>query len=1036
MLAGNRTAWIAADLDNHDGTKDPEEDVQKVVQVAQALEIPLFVFSSNSNQGFHIYIFFQEPIAAKKARALILTLLARAGVDVSHRRDKEGSFDCVFPKQDTLRGGEIGNLIALPYFGQAITERAATLLIDPLTMKQAGDDPGANLDHFIESVKRIPEDDVDALLLEMGAVTKGQPEEPAVDSGASMSDLPARIQKCTFLRHCAESAASLSEPEWYLMVCILAREYGGPELIHDLSKPYPGYSPEETRQKIMHSLMDQPGPITCRKIKETYDCGRDCGVASPSFLLRRSNSAQGHPGDEDIESALAAFLESAEQEDAEAPLSAAPFLAKLPTREDIKWRQRFKAILGSKLNLNYLAGAIKEERRNLKEEKRKREGEQSSLPTIQVDLHQMRTSSELSLDALKKANDPPFLFVRAGELVRIRTNERGEPFIEPLSESAMRGHLARAADYVIFKNEGFFPTPPPMELVRDILSLPSWDLPPLDSIIETPTLRRDGSILGKPGYDIQTRLYYVATPGFRIPQLSDKPTRDDAQAACQFFLQEVLPDFPFADETSRANVLGLILTAMIRHTISGKVPLALIDAPQAGTGKSLLAEIISLTATGRPSPMTTAPMNRMGNDDEEWRKRITSILRMGTGLVIIDNLEGTLESPSLAAALTVDTWSDRILGKSENIILPQRATWIATGNNIRLGGDLPRRCYWIRLDAKMARPWERTEYRHKDLTGWVAQNRGMLVASLLCMARAWFVAGKPGPNIREIGGFEAWTRTIGGILEFAGVTGFLANLHELYDTSDEGSQQWQAFLENWHAAYGSRAITVNEFADDISIPIDEYTPRETAARIRALRDTLPERLPESFSRSLGSFKVVLGKALSKKVGVRLPNGVYLERASDDAHSKVARWRVVRICQDDRCGGFPNEGSGGKIIDFTSKNTTSAGDAGDGSSPSQVRTDHPPETGFSTEKGGTDEECKSKTSPASPAAGMKSMQDPNVTHAGDPPAEAEDLVRCGACSNFDGRWCVAKRSWNGRRGQEADPLHRRSSHCNERGRKRA
>jgi len=34
--------------------------------------------------------------------------------------------------------------------------------------------------------------------------------------------------------------------------------------------------------------------------------------------------------------------------------------------------------------------------------------------------------------------------------------------------------------------------------------------------------------------------------------------------------------------------------------------------------------------------------------------------------------------------------------------LPQRATWMATGNNLHVGGDLARRCYWIRLDAGMA----------------------------------------------------------------------------------------------------------------------------------------------------------------------------------------------------------------------------------------------------------------------------------------------------------------------------------------------
>lgn len=1030
MLPGDLTAWVAADLDNHDGTKDPAADLEKIVQMARSLSIPLSIFSSSSGKGFHVYLFFEEPVPAGKARNLLLSFLKWTKVDISHRLDKLGSFDCVFPKQDKLKSGEIGNLIALPYFGQAMKDRNATLLIDPDTVEAFGQDWEENLNFFVERLQKIPEAMVDTLHGEMGVLQEKRGSDAVRAMRGSIPDLPSRMMECGFLSHCVEDASTLSEPDWYLMICILAREYGGPALIHEISKPYPDYSQEETQAKISHALMDQPGPITCRRIKESYDCGRDCGVPTPLSLLRQTRGQGCDLDEEEIEAALSGFLKDAEEGDTEAPFSASPLLARLPKRQDIKWRLRFKNALGSKLNLNFLAGAIKGEHRSAGKINWEEENDPSDLPRINVGLGQMRILSAVALNALKASNDPPYLFVRGGELVRIRTNERGEPFIEALSESALRGHLARAANWVMIKKEEPVAVPPPMELVRDILSLPSWDFSPLDAIIETPTLRPDGSILSQPGYDAHTHLYYFETPGFSIPQLPIEPTREDAKSAAEFFLREVLCDFPFADETSRANVLGLMLTALVRHAIHGKVPLALIDAPQAGTGKSLLAEVISMVATGRPSPMTTAPINRMGSDDEEWRKRIKAILLAGTGLVIIDNVEGILESPSLAAALTVDTWSDRILGRSEQVVLPQRATWMATGNNIKLGGDLPRRCYWVRLDAKMARPWERSGYRHTDLTSWVAENRGDLVASLLCMARAWFVAGKPSPGILEIGGFESWTRTIGGVLEFAGVAGFLANLHELYDSSDDVSQQWQAFLESWHDSYGSRPITVNEFTDDISCPIDDYTPREKAARVRALRETLPERLPESFSRSLGSFKVALGKALSKRAGVRFPNMLHLERASDESHTKVARWKVVRTCHGDSCGGISPELDGGKLVDFPSQRVVPAGDAGEDSQPSHVATTPSRRRNQVNGKGGFQGIKRHGESPAFPAVSMKDGGSQGPTAAGEPNTEREGMIRCGDCSHFDGIWCQAPISWDRKRGQDANGLHEKSTHCNE------
>jgi hypothetical protein len=67
---------------------------------------------SRSGNGAHIWIFFDEPVQAAKARKLGSFLLTRT-LD-RHPEVGLDSFDRFFPNQDTLPKGGFGNLIALP----------------------------------------------------------------------------------------------------------------------------------------------------------------------------------------------------------------------------------------------------------------------------------------------------------------------------------------------------------------------------------------------------------------------------------------------------------------------------------------------------------------------------------------------------------------------------------------------------------------------------------------------------------------------------------------------------------------------------------------------------------------------------------------------------------------------------------------------------------------------------------------------------------------------------------------------------------
>jgi len=185
------------------------------------------------------------------------------------------------------------------------------------------------------------------------------------------------------------------------------------------------------------------------------------------------------------------------------------------------------------------------------------------------------------------------------------------------------------------------------------------------------------------------------------------------------------------------------------------------------------------------------------------------------------------------------------------------------------------------MDAKMARPWERdtAKFKHPELNTWVEEHRGELLASLLTMARAWAIAGRPGGCKLVIGGFEDWVRVVGGILDFAGVTGFLGNLSKLYEDMDSSSDEWQSFFDAWHAEHGEHEMLASDIVTDIENPYSAIGKNATTEIAQKIKFRAP-----------GNAKI-LSKILRKRLNVIYPNGLKLEQ-SDDKHNKVKRWKVV------------------------------------------------------------------------------------------------------------------------------------------------
>jgi hypothetical protein len=454
-------------------------------------------------------------------------------------------------------------------------------------------------------------------------------------------------------------------------------------------------------------------------------------------------------------------------------------------------------------------------------------------PVIYLSVPKLDAVIGKSIAALREAyQDKPRFFVQGHRMVHVVRDAKGRASIAEAGEVFLRPELERVADYVKKKDGHKAPAWPTLDLARGILARPprEWGLPELRGVVTGPVLRPDGTIVTKPGYDAALRLYYAPVRKLALPPIPDAPTQEDCRQAAQV-IGEVIAEFPFVSKADRANYFALLLTPFLRHLVDN-VPLALLDSPQQGTGKTLLALVLAWIYEGAEPNTWPAPSSQ-----EKWEKDLTTILLGGRAITIFDNVGHTLHAPVLAKILTSSEHSDRMMRTHTEMRIPNTTLFVATGNNIRVGGDLARRCYRIRIDAKMARPWKRKGFRIPRLKAYVRKHRGELLAALLTMIRGWYAAGRPIPKTPKRdkqgspvvdkqgkpvvvspgelgGGFEDWSRKVGRILAYAGIEGFLGNQERLYEELNPSENTWERFLRAAYAQYGSGGFTVAQLIAD------------------------------------------------------------------------------------------------------------------------------------------------------------------------------------------------------------------------------
>jgi len=492
-------------------------------------------------------------------------------------------------------------------------------------------------------------------------------------------------------------------------------------------------------------------------------------------------------------------------------------------------------------------------------------------PEIRLTQGEMRRILDEAADALVRAEVP--VYRRGGTLVRTTTADDLTPdgvrrprealTICRATPEWLRLRLSDAAtfqrwDHRIGKKGGWRTVDPPQSLASDMIAAcDELPFPALRAVARHPVPRTDGTVAAEPGYDRDTRLL-LDFDGAAFPEVPDQPDREDAIAAAGR-LRHLLRNFPFADDTDRAVALSALMTAVVRPVIS-QAPMHAFDAPVPGSGKSLLAHTAAVLATG-----DTAPMASIGSNDEEAEKRLDSAMLAGDPVLVLDNVDRPIGGERLCSILTEPSVRLRVLGRSDMTTVPCSTLVMATGNNLKVRGDVSRRTLVCRLDPGMERPELRSF--DQDVLADVRANRGQFVADVLTIIRAhacagWQRAGKP------LGSYDAWNDLVREALLFAGEADPVDSQERLR-ADDPALEALRNVIVAWRSAFAT-AATVKEAvnADD-----------------EALRDALME-VAGTNSGSISARKV--GNYLSKHRD-RIVDGLQLRHMG--VRKRAAVWTV-------------------------------------------------------------------------------------------------------------------------------------------------
>lgn len=388
-----------------------------------------------------------------------------------------------------------------------------------------------------------------------------------------------------------------------------------------------------------------------------------------------------------------------------------------------------------------------------------------------------------------------------GLIVSVAADHSGVASIKPTKNGALVYQLSRLVRWEKLDKEGrdWVAADPPGRHVTSLFERQDYKhLRPLTGLAHQPFFDDQGALVTRPGYHAATgRLGVFDANAFRFGDF----TREAAEQALAL-LNGLLDEFAFETEADRAATLSAMLTGAVRPSLR-TAPASHIRAPEYGSGKSYLADLIALFAGPSGAMKVSYP-----SDAAEATKAMLAVLLGGPASVCFDDMTHDWNPHGVVnRALTSETITDRVLGVSQVATVSTRTLFLGTGNNVGPAGDLLRRVVTIRMDHGEARPAEKA-YKGNPVRD-VRHNRGLYVASALTIIGAWRAAGSPRTDCKALAGFDDWSDACRQPLLWLGLPDPATAVFEAM-AADETRDWTAALFEAWFRLFGDRPTTVRK----------------------------------------------------------------------------------------------------------------------------------------------------------------------------------------------------------------------------------
>jgi len=294
-----------------------------------------------------------------------------------------------------------------------------------------------------------------------------------------------------------------------------------------------------------------------------------------------------------------------------------------------------------------------------------------------------------------------------------------------------------------------------------LLSAPGLidNLPRIDRVLDvTVPISVGGGVWTTPkrGYNPDLRLLLDAD--FKLREMP----LDEALA----MLNDIVRDFPFADDQSRTHWWARLITPMCRGIMGfgAKVPLWMFLGNRMRAGKDYLNGVAQTLYYGNSYEDPAIPKG----DSEETRKRITTALSAGRRSIHVANQQDYLEDAAFIAAITSPVVCDRRLGSNDasaQLEFRNELEFSMSGNvGLQWREDLTPRMRVIGLSYYEEDANSR-KFHYPDLHGYVKENREALLSAVYTLLLNWKKQGCPAGG--TFTSFPIWARVVGGVLQAA-----------------------------------------------------------------------------------------------------------------------------------------------------------------------------------------------------------------------------------------------------------------------------